>query len=52
MLAATETDDGSYHLKETIIVLFRNREPKHDFFVDIKALFGTIKTLHQTTDFR
>lgn len=52
MLAAADADDRGYDLKLSLISFLRNPRLKHEIFVDERALFDTITTLHDPREFR
>lgn len=52
IIAAAYGDDRGFDLKLSLLSLFPHRPVKYQLFIDSKALFETITTLHQTNDYR
>lgn len=52
IIATAHGDDRGYYLNSGINSLFTNRMPKHELTVDSRALYDTITTLHESTEYR
>lgn len=52
ILAAADADDRGFDLKQSFLSLFPHKPLSHELIIDSKALFETITTLHQTSDYR
>lgn len=52
ILAAADADDRGYDLNLSLQAILRDREVKHKLYVDARALFYTITTLHEPREYR
>lgn len=52
ILPAADADDRGYDMKLSLASILRERSVKHDLFVDGRALFDTITTLHEPREYR
>lgn len=52
ILAAADADDRGYDLKLSIQAILRDRNVTHELYVDARALFDTITTLHEPREYR
>lgn len=52
IIACADVDDRGYDLKETFRSVFPHCRIRHELFVDSRALFDTITTLHEGREYR
>lgn len=52
ILAAADADDRGYDLKLSLASILPDRKITHELFVDARALFDTITTLHEPREYR
>lgn len=52
ILAAADADDRGFYLKMSLKSMMPRRNLKHELFVDARALFDTITTLHEPREYR
>lgn len=52
ILAAADADDRGFDLKLSLRSILPNSDIRHELFVDARALFDTITTLHEPREYR
>lgn len=52
ILAAADADDRSYYLKMSLKSMFSGTGLHHELFLDARALFNKITTLHEPREYR